>query len=289
MRSGKARVGVFGAGGRLGRHVAEVLAEAGHEVRAWARPEVDIEVRSAVEDAVRTFRPEVVVNAASLTDVDRAEKEPAAAWRTNALGAAYIAEAARAAGARVVHISTDYVFDGLRAGAYDEEQPVRPINRYAHSKVAGEEAVRLLADRWTILRVAWIYGGGGHRPDFVTWVLGRARKGEPIPALEDQVGCPTYTLDVALWLAKRPADLPDGILHAVGGESTTRLEMARFILDEARLGGEIRPSRWEDLRHAAPRPKRLVLSIDRARAAGFAPRPWREGVRDYLRRLASAP
>jgi dTDP-4-dehydrorhamnose reductase len=282
------RIGVFGAGGRLGRHLAEILRSAGHEVSAWTRPDADIERAEEVFRVVRAARPEAVVNAASLTDVDRCEAEPAAAWRANALGVAHVAEAAAEVGARFVHISTDYVFDGAReAGAYAEGDAVGPLGMYARSKVAGEEAAILVAPGATILRVAWIFGGGGHRPDFVTWALARARRGEPVPALRDQVGCPTYTAEIGALLAARIGDLPSGVVHVVGPEPTTRLEMAQHIIDRAGLRTDLRPVSWADLRAAAPRPRRLVLSIDRARAIGYAPRPWRAAVDDYLARLAA--
>lgn len=284
------RIGVFGAGGRLGGRLVEILRHAGHEVCAWTRPDADIEYADQVLRAVRAARPEVVVNAASLTDVDRCEIEPAAAWRTNALGVAHVAEAAEEVGARLIHVSTDYVFDGARAdGAYVEDDAVRPLGIYARSKVAGEQAAFLLAPGATVLRVAWIFGGAGTRPDFVRWVLSLARQRKPIPAVVDQIGCPTYTDDIAAWLARCVADLPAGVLHAVGPEATTRVEMARFILAEAGVAGEVREVRWDetDRKRRAERPAALRLSIDRARAHGYAPRPWREAVRDYLARLAA--
>lgn len=282
-----ARIGVFGAGGRLGRHLADAFAAAGHEVAAWTRPEVDIEDAARVAEAVRGLRPDVLVNAASLTDVDRSEAEPLQAWRTNAQGVAHVAEAATDAGAFLVHVSTDYVFDGERTeGAYVEDDPVRPVNRYARSKAAGEEAARLLARRCAVVRVAWLFGGTGIKPDFVTWTLGLARRGKPIPAVSDQWGCPTYLPDISAWLLARISDIPEGTFHVVGPEATTRVEMARMILETAGVAGDLRPTPWAGIAARATRPRRLVLSIDRARRAGYAPRPLRDAVEAHVRSLA---
>ncbi len=245
-------------------------------------------------DALMRFfdeaRPDVVVHAAAYTDVDGCERDPERAMRANAEGTKNVARAAAAFDARLIYISTDYVFDGRKGSPYDECDPPNPRSAYGRSKLAGEQAVRENADH-AILRTAWLYGQHGR--NFVTAILERARKGEPLRVVDDQVGSPTWSRDLAGAIAALVPKSAAGIFHATGAGQCSWFEFAEAILDEAASLGQVArvpvvPISTVELARAAPRPAFSVLGNRRLRESGVAPLPhWRDSLRAFLKVVAS--
>ncbi len=272
------RVAVTGANGLLGGAVVAQLSGE-HTVLAtdkgpstlapgpyqWA--DVDLAVEGAVERALVEFRAEAVLHAAALTDVDGCERAPDLAWRVNVGGTEQVARACRALGARLVAVSTDYVFDGDR-GDYREEDVPNPRGVYARSKRCAEEAALLIAPDAAVARVAATFTGrAGAKRTFPAQVVENLGRGEPVKAFSDQVVSPTLaenaaemTLELLLQHDYR------GVLHTAGATALSRVELAQRVAARFGLSGPIVPVRTADVKLPAPRPLRSALCVDRARA-----------------------
>lgn len=256
---------VIGATGLVGAHVARALdglgpvTRTGHSRTAAGVVRLDIRDEGAVQRAVADARPEVVVCAAAEPHVDRCEREPALTRVINVDGVRHVARATAAAGATLVYVSSDYVFDG-RHGDYREDAAVCPINEYGRQKVEAETIARTVPS-WMVLRVSGVFGVDDRRKNFVYQVVDRLRAGEPVVAPDDQTLCPTWAPGLAAALASLVQARFTGICHVVGPEATVRADFARrvaraFGLDPSRVTGV--PSR--DLVTAAPRPTCSSLS-----------------------------
>lgn len=270
---------VTGAGGMLGRDLLDVLS--GDDVTGLTRAELDITDAAAVSAAVSGV--DVVVNAAAWTDVDGAEAAEEAATRTNGLGPRVLAEACRAAGARLVQVSTDYVFDGQASTPYAEDAPLAPRSAYGRSKAAGERAVRdVLPDASYVVRTAWLYGE--HGGSFVRTMLRLEAEKETLDVVDDQRGQPTWSLDVARQIAALVrAEAPAGTYHATSSGETTWCGLARAVFEE--LGADpsrVRPTTTDRFPRPAPRPAYSVLGHDAWRRVGLEP------IGDWRARLAQA-
>jgi dTDP-4-dehydrorhamnose reductase len=274
---------VLGAGGMLGRDLVSVLSATGDELTAAGRPDLDITDPTAVKAAVAGH--DVAVNAAAWTDVDGAEVAEAAATAVNGTGARHVAAACAATGARLLHVSTDYVFPGHGDGAagepYPEDAPTDPVNAYGRSKLAGEEAVRaLLPDAGYVVRTAWLYGRHGR--NFVTTMLRLAADRETVDVVDDQRGQPTWSYAlaeqlVALGRAALAGTAPAGAYHGTAGGETTWFGLARAVFEDAGLDpARVRPTTSAAFVRPARRPAFSVLGHGRWAAAGLAPLPhWR--------------
>ncbi|MCS7043916.1 MAG: dTDP-4-dehydrorhamnose reductase [Bryobacteraceae bacterium] len=277
---------VFGCAGQLGVELMREFQQRGYETAGWERGQVDITDAAAVEHAIARFNPDVVLNAAAYNQVDVAESEPAAAFQVNALAVRNIALACRQSGARLVHYSTDYVFDGTAGRPYVETDPPHPLGAYAVSKLAGEFYARAYLDDVLIVRTSGVFGLGGlqtARGNFIELMLRLAREGKPIRVVEDHIGSPTY----APALAARTADLVErsvsGIIHVGGGTPISWFDFARMIFAEAGLRPDLRPTTEREYRTPARRPKYSALSNERMESLGIAPMPPLEtAVRSYL-------
>jgi dTDP-4-dehydrorhamnose reductase len=280
------KVLVTGAGGMLGQDVATALKAAGHRAVPLNRRRLDITRRDAVHEAFRTHVPDAVVNCAAFVDVDAAETNEATALRINGDGARHLAAACAESGARLLHVSTDYVFAGDSATPYSEDAPAAPRTAYGRSKLAGERAVlELLPDTGTVVRTAWLYGSGGAHFAATIARLVRARESGRRPwtidVVSDQFGQPTWTWDVAVRIAAllgQPA-VP-GVLHATNRGETTWYGLAREVV--VLLGRDperVQPISSAELGRAALRPARSTLSHDRWVRAGLPPmRHWRAAL-----------
>jgi dTDP-4-dehydrorhamnose reductase len=274
------KVLVTGAGGQVGRALLLRLGEDGVGLDHAALP---IENVVAVAKALAAHRPDVVINAAAYTHVDRAETDVDAAYRANRDGAANLARACHARGVRLIHISTDYVFDGTRA-SWSEDDPTTPLNVYGASKLAGEKAVAAEAEKSLIVRTSWVFSAA--RRSFVTAVLALARAQPILRMVDDQHGCPTHADDLAralIELAGRPDVV--GRLHFCGHPPTTWYHYAQTIIDGAGLSTTVQIDPISSAKFPTPawRPRSSVLDTTRARALGLAPAPWRDGLRAVLR------
>jgi dTDP-4-dehydrorhamnose reductase len=264
---------VTGAGGMLGRDLLRVLPDG---VTALRRADLDITDTAAVGAAVDGH--DVVLNAAAWTDVDGAEADEAGATRVNGAAVETLALACAKAGARLVHVSTDYVFPGFDHEPYAEDAPVDPINAYGRSKLAGERAVLdTLPETGYVVRTAWLYGQYGR--NFVTTMLRLAAERDTIDVVDDQEGQPTWSLALARHLVELGSSpgAPAGIYHGTASGRTTWFGLARAVFAEAGLDpARVRPTTSETFVRPARRPAFSVLNHDRWRLAGMRPLPeWR--------------
>jgi dTDP-4-dehydrorhamnose reductase len=277
---------VFGGGGQLGQELAAEATARRLPLVAVDHRQADIADRAAVDAAIAQARPTFIVNAAAYNQVDRAESEPDVAQRTNAIGPGILAAAADAHGIPIVHVSTDYVFDGTHVRAWREDDPVRPLNAYARSKAAGEAAVRAATSRHFILRTAWLFGAYG--ANFVKTVLALAAERDSLDMVADKRGSPTATADLAhaIFLteaASRAGSAPWGTYHVAGEGAASRYEQAAAIIAaQAPVTGRrpsVRPVSSDTFPSAAVRPAHSELdSAKFAAAFGFRPAPWRAAV-----------
>ena len=273
---------IFGGKGQLGRDLERVFAREG-EVTAVDLPELDITVEGAANDLAAELRPDLVLNAAAYTDVETAEGEEKAAFRTNEAGARFVARAAKAVEAPVVYYSTDYVFGSVQTRPYTETDDVAPIGVYARSKLAGERTTVAANERHLIVRTAWLYGPGDN--NFVEKILRLARTHSELKVVDDEIGSPTYTQDLAeATLVLTKADLR-GLYHVTNAGTCTRYEFAREILSLAGLDTPIEPCASSEFPTKAERPPYSVLATNKLQqATGYAPRHWKEGLVDYFAR-----
>jgi len=279
---------VTGAGGMLALDVRAVLAEQGEQVDARDRAGLDVLDPDAVQDAVSALAgphgPGVVVNCAAWTDVDGAEVHEAEATRVNGEAVALIAAACAQTGARLLHVSTDYVFAGDGTLPYGEDDPTAPLNAYGRSKLAGEQAVlRLHPEAGYVVRTAWLYGEHGR--SFVSTMARLAREKGPdgtLDVVDDQRGQPTWSRDLASQLVAlaRAEQAPPGVYHGTSSGETTWFGLARAVFEELGHDPErVRPTTSDKFVRPAPRPAYSVLGHERWAAAGLAPiRDWREAL-----------
>jgi len=283
--------------GRTGQ-VARALAEQAPQATFLGRDALDLTDLSAIAPAIGAARPEVIVNAAAYTAVDKAEEEPALAHRINAEAVGEIARAAAAQGAALLHLSTDYVYPGTGTAPHRETDPTGPVNNYGASKLAGERAALAANPRTAILRTSWVYAPWGK--NFVLTMLRLAER-ERLTVVSDQVGHPTSALDIAAAcraLAPRLAAAgPEadfwGPTHFAGTGETSWAGFARAVFAGARARGlidrtpEVADIPTADYPTPAPRPLNSRLDLGRAaRLLGQAPAPWREALGRVLDRLA---
>ncbi|WP_167477540.1 dTDP-4-dehydrorhamnose reductase [Nocardia arthritidis] len=282
------RLVVTGAGGQLGRALLRLAAArtatdypGAPAVIGYARTELDITDPDAVRAALRPG--DTVVNCAAFTAVDLAETEVAAAYAGNETGPATLAAACAETGARLIHLSTDYVFPGNGSSPYETTDPTGPATVYGKSKLAGEQAISAIDGNSTIVRTAWVYTGTG--TDFVATMLRLERERDTVSVVDDQLGCPTYAVDLAaglLELAARP-DAPR-ILHATNAGQASWFEFARAVFELAGADPDrVLPCDSAAFPRPAPRPAYSVLSNRSWAAAGLTPlRPWRAALADAL-------
>jgi dTDP-4-dehydrorhamnose reductase len=280
------RIAIFGSKGQLGVELTAEFTRRGYQVEGFARSRVDITDAAQVEAAVAGFDPAVVLNAAAYNQVDVAEKEPQAAYLVNALAVRNLALACRQVDARLVHFSTDYVFDGTAGRAYREEDETHPLGAYAVSKLAGEFYARAYLDRVLIIRTSGVYGPGGldtARGNFVELMLRLAGNKQPIRVVEDHVASPTF----APALASRTADMVErqvfGVFHLGGGAPISWYDWAAKIFQAAGLAPPLKPTNEREFRSEARRPKYSALSNAKAEGLGIAAMPsLDEAIRLYL-------
>jgi dTDP-4-dehydrorhamnose reductase len=286
------RLLVFGGWGQLGTELAGV-AEGRHELIRPRHADVDVRDRRAVEEVVAANLPDVVVNAAAFHKVERCEEEPETAFAVNAVGAASVARAAAAAGARSVFVSSDYVFGGDEPKGYEEDDPTGPLNVYGVSKATGEWMVRLSPLDSLVMRGSALFGhagSSGKGGNFVETIMARAAAGEPLSVADDIVMSPTAARDMAermLLLLEREA--PAGVYHVANAGGCSWYEFARAIVDAGGYPVEVAPrSSAED---SIRRPSCSVLVDTKSADLGLPPaRPWREALEWYVaNRAEGAP
>lgn len=296
---------LVGAGGTLGRAVRALLETAGAETVALGHGDLDITDRRAVSEAVAAHRPHTVVNCAAWTDVDAAERDESAAALVNVTGPRHLARACAGSAARLLHVSTDYVFGGdpeHRGTSYAEDAPPQPLTAYGRTKLAGERAVLAELPQATVVRTSWLYGpaadgdtppGGLPITGFVgTMARFAAEPARTVDVVDDQHGQPSWAPDVAealVALGSLPRDRTCGVFHATGAGRTTWYELAQEVF--RLLGADplrVRPIGSDQLVCPARRPAWSVLGHDRWAEAGLpAPRPWRAALHEAITQSGS--
>jgi dTDP-4-dehydrorhamnose reductase len=270
---------VTGARGMLGRAVVDAAMRLGHDVHAVGHAQLDITDAEATRLALVSSRPTAVVNCAAYTDVDGAESDWQTAEAVNARGAGNVAAAAAEIGALIVHVSTDYVFDGSKREPWLESDAVAPLGVYGETKLAGELAIAAVNPSHAIVRTAWLFGAGGK--NFVDTMLALGAQRAEVSVVTDQIGCPTWTGHLAgalVELAERPGET--GIHHIAAGGSCSWNELALEIFERAGIDCRVLPTTSDQFVRPAKRPAYSVLGSER-RDPLVLP-PWQDGVSEYL-------
>jgi dTDP-4-dehydrorhamnose reductase len=276
------KVLITGAGGMLGRAAVEHCRGRGDEVFAYERERLDITEERAVREAFAGARPDSCINCAAWTNVDACELDPQRAFLVNARGVEILATAARQAGASLVTVSTDYVFDGRKEGFYTQRDDPHPASAYGAAKLEGEWRAQMASARTMVVRSGWIFGPGGR--NFLSVMPDLLRGGRSVRAISDAYGTPTYAPDLAARLRElAELDLP-GVYHVVNsGEGASFEGFARAVAGLVGAGGEgIEPVSMDSLDRPAPRPRNSRLRCLLSEALGLAPlRDWREALREF--------
>lgn len=275
------RVLVTGAGGQLGLELVEILPDLGHEVVALARKEFDIADPASVERTLEDHAPELVVNAAAYTNVDGCETETDLAYSVNALGPRNLAQVCERRGCELLHVSTNYVFDGEGDRPYEPFEPPRPISAYGRTKLAGEEFVMRLTSRWYVVRSAGVYGRGHN---FVRTMLRVAAERDLLKVKNDEFISPTYARDLAEGIAGVIEKKRYGLYHLTNSGSCSWYEFAREIFRIAGVEVEVVPIPGSEYPLPAARPANGLLSA--LGSPGL--RHWREALAEYLEREAAS-
>src|SRR6516164_2767667 len=284
---------VFGAGGQIGREVCRAAWPPRYAILPLDRNAVDIANSAAVSAVLDRETPDLAINLAAYTAVDRAESEPEAAWAANCAGAAHIAAACDERARPLIHLSTDYVFDGRKTGPYREEDAVGPLGVYGRSKEAGERAVRAAVARHVILRTAWVFGEYG--ANFVKTMLRLAAERPVLRVVADQRGCPTAAADIAAALMViaehiERGEAKWGTYHFVGADATSWHSFAQAIFDQAapQLAAcpAVGPTTPGKSPPRARPPRTWFLDCHKMKEVfGFSPPPWRVALASVIREV----
>jgi dTDP-4-dehydrorhamnose reductase len=272
------RLLVTGAGGVLGRDVALAANNAGHIVAALSRTELDVTDAEAVTARFERDRPDVVINCAAWTDVDGAEEAEERAMAVNGTGAGNVSAAAALVGAKIVYVSTDYVFDGQKDQPYVEVDEPAPQSAYGRTKLAGEEATAAANRRHFVVRSSWLFGIGG--PNFVETMLQLAADHGEVLVVRDQVGSPTYTWHLASGLVRLIEGSAYGVHHMAAEGACSWYDFAREIFDQAKVECNVLSATTDMLSRPAPRPAFSALATQRE--APILLPDWRDGLAGYL-------
>jgi dTDP-4-dehydrorhamnose reductase len=269
---------VTGAAGMLGRDVLLAAGNAGHDVVGYGRAELDVTNPATIARRFELERPDVVINCAAWTDVDGAEEAEEAAFAINGSGAGHVAAAAEEIEARILHVSTDYVFDGGKGEPYVESDQPAPLSAYGRTKLAGEEAVAAVNKRHFIVRSAGLFGLGGR--NFVDTMLRLAERQNEVTVVRDQIGSPTYTWHLAYGIVRLIEGIEYGIHHMAATGQCSWYEFAREIFEQTKVECKVLSITSEEFGAAAPRPAFSALVSQREHAIRLP--SWQDGLAGYL-------
>lgn len=271
---------VTGAKGQLGTDVVNCLGEM-HDVVGMDRNQLDVTNLDECMQVIQSIRPDIVIHCAAFTQVDLAERERDQAYLVNAIGGRNIAIASEEMSAKMVYFSTDYVFDGNNNVPYQEYDQTNPDSVYGKSKLAGEQFIQSHSTKYFIIRTSWLYGQHGN--NFVKTMLKLSKNRSDLKVVSDQVGSPTYTVDLVKFLADLIETDHYGIYHATNTGSCSWYEFAQTIFEIRNIHINVVPCTTEEYQLAAPRPKYSVLDHTSIQSHGFQDmRPWKEALGEYL-------
>jgi dTDP-4-dehydrorhamnose reductase len=279
------KVMIFGASGLLGN--ALMREWSGDEIWGLSLPEMEIRDAGQVRGAVEQTRPDWIVLAAAYTDVDGCQSDQELAFSVNRDGAVNVAEAAQRVSARLLFLSTDYVFDGRKTSPYETGDARNPQSVYGRSKAEAEACLLQILPRCCIVRTSWLFGIGGKC--FPDTILKLAASRPALDVVDDQRGCPTYSVDLARAIVRLCRQDASGIVHVTNSGACSWFEFAREIVRGAGLATEIRPVSWQEMARPAPRPAHSVLSAASLQPYGIAMPAWQDGLRRYLRERETGP
>jgi len=287
----KRRIVVLGATGMLGRALVKRLrndaAAASGDIAAFSSADLDITRRGELFERLHREEPSIVINAAGYTDVDGCEANIDRAMEVNGDGPGHVADGCRECGATVIHLSTDYVFDGTSNRPYREDDAAHPLSAYGRSKWKGEEAVRASGCAHLIVRTSWLFGVGGR--NFVEAVVTRAESGQLLRVVDDQIGRPTLATDLAEAIVRLIRSGARGTIHCANEGSCTWFAFAREIVHRAGFAVAVEPIISAELNRPAPRPAYSVLDTRKYTAlTGHTLPPWKEALSRYLSMRAAA-
>ena len=279
------RLLVIGSRGMLGRDLMEALrcSFPADEILGWDIDEIDIREESVTVGQIEGARPEIVINLAAYTDVDGCEKNELKAFAVNGEGMRHVVLGAMRCGAKVIYLSTDYIFDGKKEKPYLEDDLPNPLNVYGRSKLRGERYLRDLTENGLIIRTQWLYGK--HGKNFVSSILHQAEEKEVLSIVDDQMGSPTYTVDLARAIAALIQGGARGIFHVANSDPCSWYTFGQTILRLSGIEGvKVIPISSRESKRPAARPSYSVLSTQKLKKeAGMTLRPWPEALGEYLR------
>jgi dTDP-4-dehydrorhamnose reductase len=282
------KIVIVGSGGRLGGALSRLYAGK-HEVIGFDHEQLDISDRAQVRESLGPLSFKLLINCAALTNVDYCESHRNEAFLINAEGPQWLAEISCKKRAQLIHISTDYVFDGKKQTPYSEEDMARPISVYGESKLEGERRVLDMAKDNLVVRTSWVFGPD--RPSFVDQIISRAKESAEVSAVSDKFSTPTYALDLAKWLETAWQSRITGVIHLANSDRCSWQDYAQHAIDCCAAVGmkleatRVAPLSLSDMKSfVAPRPPFTVLSTDKfSRLTGIKPRHWREAVAEYIK------
>jgi dTDP-4-dehydrorhamnose reductase len=278
------KVVVTGVNGQLGHDLVKQLEARNHQAVGTDRRVLDITDEARVHAFIEEVQPDAILHAAAYTNVDKAEEDKETAYKVNALGAKYLAEAAKKVGAKMVFVSTDYVFDGTATEPYEVDHPTNPLGIYGETKLAGENFVKEILDRYFIVRTAWVFGINGN--NFVKTMLRLAKERDELGVVHDQVGSPTYTVDLARAIVDLVESDKFGVYHVTNEGVCSWYEFAVEIFKQAGVNVKVKPLTSDQFPRPAKRPNYSALSKKKLVEQGFELLPhWKDALAAYLREL----
>jgi dTDP-4-dehydrorhamnose reductase len=274
------KVLIIGSEGMLGHDLVDILS-AENEISTTTIDTLDITDINKTIETVKSFNPDVVVHAAAFTDVDGSETNEDLAYKVNVIGTRNVAVACNEVDAALVYICTDYVFDGTKGTPYQEYDQTNPLGVYGKTKYLGEVYIRDILNKFYIVRTSWLYGF--HGPNFITTMLKLAGKMDSISVVADQIGSPTYTVDLATSIAELVKKPAYGIYHITNSDHCSWYEYAQEIFEIAGIDIEVNPVSTEEFGSPAPRPKYSVLENYNWKMEGFSKiRSYKDALREYM-------
>ncbi|USL39508.1 dTDP-4-dehydrorhamnose reductase [Priestia megaterium] len=272
---------ITGGEGQLGRELGQIFKEEGHTVLQYSKQQLDITDRTQIREILKKIEPELIINTAAFTKVDRCETELEKAYLINGIGPYYLAVEAKKKNIKLFHISTDYVYSGDKLSPYEEEDTPYPKTIYGKSKRLGEELALMACENITIIRTSWLYGHGGQ--NFVNTIKKLSNQLGEIRVVNDQYGCPTYTKDLGI-VIKELITRPPGIYHVTNSGSCSWFEFAREIIKLLKKQTKIIPVSTEEYGLKTRRPLYSVLSNKKLNSFDIKTRNWKEGLQEYLKK-----
>lgn len=275
------KVLVTGVNGQLGYDVVKELKQRGHQAVGVDRKEMNLTSTEQIKECIENINPEAIIHCAAYTAVDKAEDEEELCRRVNAIATKEIAEYAKVLDIPMIYISTDYVFDGSKDGEYDEEDIPNPINVYGKTKHEGEVYVQELLEKYYIVRISWVFGENGN--NFIDTMLRLSKDREQLNIINDQIGSPTYTKDLALLLVDMIENDKYGIYHATNEGYCTWYEFANEIFNVSNTSIEVNPIVTSEYPTKAKRPMNSKMNKDKLNINGFMKlRSWKDALKDYI-------